>query len=117
MGLLDGGLAKVFSAAFAGLYLPATIHRRAAPVYDEGGSVIDGEWTDEPCRAQIDNATESMRRSPGYTDQDQRILVLASGVATITTDDEITAGGKRWGVASVGRDPAGAYFDLRGTAA
>lgn len=114
MGLLDGGLAASFAAVFGPMYLDATLHRRIPLTYDDGGTVIGGDFTDEDVKAQFDSATEAMRQSPGYTDKDQRIFVLASGLAEIKSDDEITVSGQRWAIASVSRDPVGAYFELRG---
>lgn len=116
MGLLDGGLASIMGAAFASTYLPATLHRRQAVTRDAGGSITSGGgFVDVSCRAQRDSVTEAMRRAPGYTDSDVRVLVLASSFSgTITTDDEITVAGVRYAIASVGMDPAGAAYDLRG---
>jgi len=113
--LLSGGLAGILGAAFAPLYLDATLHRPSAPEYDDGGTIINASTTDIACKAQVDAVTEAMRQSPGFTDRDQRILVLSSTLSgTITTDDSITVGGQHWSIASVATDPVGAYFELRG---
>jgi hypothetical protein len=110
--MLDGAVAAVFSAAFSGFYLDATLHR--ATFTDDGMGGGSATFGEEAVKAQLDATTQAQRAAEGYTDTDQRILVLASGVDEITTDDEITVNDKRWAIASVSRDPAGAYYDLRG---
>jgi len=112
MGLLDGGIAALFSSALAGLYLDATLHR--ATLADDGMGGGSASFADEAVKAQIDRTTAAQQGDDGYSDTDQRILVLAHGVAEPTTDDEITIDGLRWGIASVTRDPAGSHYDLRG---
>ena len=116
MALLDGGMAAIFGAAFGGVYLPATLHRKQDAVRDAGGSITSGGGTtDVACRAQRDAVTERMRLADGYTDRDVRILVLAASFSgTITTDDEITVAGVRYAIGSVDMDPAGVAYDLRG---
>jgi hypothetical protein len=115
VGLLDGGLASVFNTAFGGIYLSATLHR---PVNDDddgaGGGSGTGFGPGEPVRAQLDATTQAMQSADGYVDTDQRIIVLAHGIDPITTDCEITVGGRRWSIASVTQDPAKAYYDLHG---
>lgn len=113
MGLLDGGLASVFASAFSGFYLDASLHRATMTPDGKGGGTT-GWAAPEAVKAQLDSTTQAMQGADGYVDSDQRILVLASGLAPITTDDEITVDGNRWAIESVSRDPAGAYFDLRG---
>lgn len=112
MSLLEGGLANVFASAFGTLYLDATLHRWSTTEDGKGGG--SSTYVDEPVKAQLDMTTAAMQRAEGFTDTDQRILVLASGVDPISTDDEITVAGQRWGIASAAQDPARAYFDLRG---
>jgi hypothetical protein len=115
MGLLNGDLAGVFAAAFGPIYLDATLHRANTFTDDgSGGGTGSGFADGEPVKAQLESASQGMRAAEGYTDTDQRILVLASGVAPISVDDQITVAGTRWGIASVGRDPAHAYYDLHG---
>ena len=113
-GLLDGGIASIFGKVFAGVYLPATLYRRVRTETDDGSVTIETEL--HACRAQIDAVTEAMRQAPGYTDTDQRILILSDTLDAVpTTDDEITVGGRTWGIASVASDPAQSYWELRGT--
>ena len=81
---------------------------------DDGSVTVESELY--ACRAQIDAVTEAMRQAPGYTATDQRILILSDTLDVVpTTDDEITVGGREWGVASVASDPAQSYWELRGT--
>jgi hypothetical protein len=109
-------LAGVFGAAFGSIYEAATLHRRSAPAYDAGGRITATGTEEYDCRALVDATTERMRTAAGYAETDQRIMILASTLATTpTTDDEISAGGRRWGIASVDQDPARSYWELRGT--
>jgi hypothetical protein len=112
MGLLDGGLASVFASAFSTFYLDATLHRSTITDDGRGGGSVAFE--DEAVKAQLDSTSHAMREAEGYVEGDQRIFVLASGLAAISTDDEITIGEQRWMIQSVATDPAGAYFELRG---
>ncbi len=112
MGLLDGGLAQIFKSAFGGIFLDATLHRRAFTNDGMGGG--SASWTDEPVKADLDLTTEAMRSAQGHTETDQRILVLAFGVDPPNTDDEITVKGQRWSIASITTDPAQAAYELRG---
>lgn len=115
MGLLDGGVAAAFSAAFSGFYLDGSLYRPVTFADDgKGGGSGGGFAAPEAVKVQIDAATQAMRSADNYVETDQRISVLASGVAMITTDCEIVAGGARWGIASVAQDPAGSYYELRG---
>jgi len=119
MGLLDGGIEAIFGAAFGGLYLPATLNYAGTPIEDSEGNVTGhtgpGSWS---CRAQVDDATWSMRQADGYVDGDQRIIVLSAGLATaINTDMTITVSGKTWMIESVQRDAANSHWVLRGRAA
>lgn len=114
MGLLDGGIANVFAKAFASIYLPAVLHVRT--VIDDGEGSLTASETEYACRAQVDEATEAMRASAGYTDTDRRIMVLAATLpAKPTTDDAITVGGQRYNIGSVSADPANSHWVLRGT--
>lgn len=112
MSLLDGSLAAVFSSALSSVYLDATLHRPTTS--DDGTGGGSTTWGDEAVKAQLDRTTDAMRRSEGYVDTDQRILVLAHGVDRIDTDCEITVKGSRWGIANVEQDPCAAYYDLHG---
>jgi hypothetical protein len=116
MSLLEGDVSGFFSAAFAGFFLDAQLYRPNAFADNGkgGGSGGSGFADPEPVKAQLDQVTQAMRSSEGFVDSDQRILVLASGIAPITTDCEISVGGTRWQIASVSQDPARSYYELRG---
>lgn len=111
MALLDGALARVFGAAFAGTYLPATL-QRVTFERQRGGSLVESV-AELPCRAQVDAASEAMGAAAG--EPEVRVLILAASLASgaITTDDRLVVGGRRYAVAQVDRDPAGALFILR----
>lgn len=122
MGLLDGGMAGVFGGIMSGFYPAATLHRAIITHDGEGGGST--AWaSDEDCRAQLDRTIE--RTVDGNVETLQSILLLqqfkdSDGVMQITarpsSDDEITAGGSRWQIATIETDPAGAYFLLGGRA-
>lgn len=112
MGLLDGGITALVSSALSGIYLDGTLHRWST-VDDGMGGGVSG-FSDEPVKAQLDQTTQAQQRGEGYTDTDQRILVLARGITKPTTDDEITVRDTRWKIASVTMDAAQSYYDLRG---
>ena len=115
VGLLDGGIAAIFGAAFGGFYLDATLWRLTPYSYDTGGTAVGGAWSPMPCKAQLEAATWAMRQAEGFTTADQRILVLTATLAVRpSTDDEITVGGQRWLIESVAQDPAASYWELRG---
>jgi hypothetical protein len=113
MALLDGDIAATFSAALSGLYLDASLFRWGGTDDGQGGGT-SGFGDPEPVKAQLDATTQAQRLAEGYSDTDQRILVLAAGVTAPTTDDEITVRSIRWKIASVATDPAASYYDLRG---
>lgn len=120
MGLLDGGMADVFGGIMSAFYPAASLHRAIVTEDGEGGGSV--AWGDaEDCRAQLDKTIE--RLVDGNAETLQSILLLqrfkdAEGVmqsvARPSTDDEITAGGYRWQIATIEVDPAGAYFLLGG---
>lgn len=110
MGLLDGGLAGVFSAALAPLYLDAALHR--AILTDDGkGGGSESFVANEACKAQLDKTIERM--IDGQMETLQSILMLQT-VTRPSPDDEITLDGTRWQIATIETDPANAYFLLGG---
>lgn len=116
MSLLDGGLARIFGAAMGSVYLDATLHRIVRTPAANGDVATSA--TDHAAKAHFDMVDETMRQEPGYTERDVAILVLRAPLAVEpTTDDEITLGGRRWSIASVGTDPAGTHWRMRGQAA
>ena len=116
MALLDGGIAAIFGAAFSGLYLDATLHSGTGePVYDPVTGEITGYTGGGAVavKAQVDTATEAMRQADGYAEGDARILVLAQGVGTITSDHRITVRGQQWLILSAELDAAQSHWTLR----
>lgn len=114
MSLLDGGIAGIMNSAFGSIYLPATLYRRSWT--DDKGTLTENTPTAESIRCQVDAATEAMRAQAGFTGTDVRLLILAKNVAMIDTDCEVAVGNRRFAVASVAQDPAGAYYEARGVA-
>lgn len=114
MGLLNGSLAAAFAGVFGALYLDGSLYRAVDFVDDgKGGGSDPGFEPAQAVKVQIDSATQAMIASDGYVAGDVRILMLAHGVAAPSTDDEIAAGA-RYMIESVGTDPAGSYYELRG---
>ncbi|WP_159975874.1 MULTISPECIES: hypothetical protein [unclassified Novosphingobium] len=115
MGLLDGGLASIFNAAFSGIYLPATLHAGTGePIYGPGGTITGYEGGDTPCKAQVDAATDAMRRADGFAEGDCRVIVLAVGVGEITSDHEISVKGVRYRLMAAELDAAASHWVCRG---
>lgn len=114
------GIATGVSARLGAGFWPARVVSVGAAEVDAGGSIVTpGVVTERDCSAMVDAVTEAMRLAEGFTERDVRILVLAGTLAgQITTDDrvEVLAGPNAgaFSVESVGRDPAGLYFELRG---
>lgn len=115
MGLLDGGISAVFSSALSGLYLDGTLHAgTGAPIYDNNSEITGYTGGDDvACKAQVDVATEAMRRLEGFTEGDARIIVLAQGIGTITSDHRITVRGELWLILSADLDAAASHWTLR----
>jgi hypothetical protein len=116
VSLLDGQLAAAFAGVFGGIYLDGQLYR-ALDFADDGkggGTDSDPFLPAEPVKVQLDQATQAMRGTVGYVEGDVRILMLAHGVAAPDTDAEIAAGGARYMIETVGTDPAGSYYELRG---
>lgn len=113
MGLLDGQLAASFASVFSSFYLDATLYRSTITANGAGGGTQAFD-AGTAVKAQLTRTTQAMRERDNYVDTDQRILVLADGVAPIDTDAEIVVKGQRWSIAYVAQDPVGAYYDLHG---
>ena len=116
MGLLNGGAAKIFAGVFKGIYLKSIYHD--GTLSDDGKGGGSRSFTDHDCMAAYEEMSEAQRREEGYMDTDQRIFVLAfhegQPIPEITGDGEITVDGERWSIETVRRDPARAYYDIRG---
>jgi hypothetical protein len=116
MGLLDGDLAAVFHAVFSGLFLDGTLHAGTGePVYNEYGDIIGYSGGDTAVKVQTDATSEGVKASAGYAAGDVRLIVLAQGIPTITTDHEVTDGhGDRYRVHDVEQDAARSHYVCRG---
>lgn len=115
------GIAAGFSTALGGPYVDAVVLSRGKAEYDAGGDVIPNTGTpaQRACKAQFDACTEAMRAADGYTAKDMRILVLAASLTgDLGTDDRLRIASGRyagtWLVQSVGMDPGGIGWELRG---
>lgn len=107
MGLLDGGVASVFSSIMGAFFLDGSLYRWSTTEDGEGGG-SSSFAAPEAIKAQLDSTARDS------DDTRQRILVLASGVDPITPDDEIVVAGIRWAIENVTMDPASSYYELRG---
>lgn len=112
MGLLDGGAARIMSGVFGGIYLDAIVHEPSITEDGEGGG--SRTFTPHAAKASYERITEQFRQAEGYVEGDQRIFILAHGLPDIDTEWEISIDGQRWSIEQVDRDPARAYFDIRG---
>lgn len=119
MNLLDGGIASSFASIFGAYFLDGTlIHVTREEQAD--GDVVTSE-TEAPIKLQVDQLSEVARQAAGYTQEEQRIIVLqvnpdGTRPPKPTTDDEISQGEQRWTVASVDADPANSQWIIRGQA-
>jgi len=108
------------AAAFTGEggpFFDATANWPGEPVYDSGGSIVSpGAPVQYPCRAQFDAATQTMRASPGFLENDVRLLVLSLD-APLNTDAKIIASAGpyagTWALMTCTRDPVGIGYECR----
>jgi hypothetical protein len=114
MGLLDGRLAATFAGVFNAFYLDGSLYRSGYADDGMGGGSGSGFGPAEAVKVQLDSASQQMLQADGYVEGDVRILMLAHGVLPPDTDCEIACGGGRYMIESVGTDPAGSYYELRG---
>jgi hypothetical protein len=115
MGLLDGGIAAIFGAAFSGIYLDATLHTgTGAPVYGAGGVITGYAGGDKAVKVQVDAATDAMRRGDGYAEGDVRLIILAQGIGSVTSDHRLTVGAVAYSLQSTELDAAASHWICRG---
>lgn len=119
MNLLAGGAAALFGEVLGPLYLAGRVFTGAADYATDGSLTRSAGGGD--CKVQVDNATEQMIATEGYTASDRALYVLrASYAGQFDTDCEIAVdegpyAGSRWKVAApIDGDPAGAYWRCRG---
>lgn len=95
MGLLDGGIARIFNATFSALYLDGILHHGTGePIYDEAGTIVGySDPGDQPIKVQIDAATDAMRRAEGFAEGDVRLIILTTyGQSDGTTETDHSDG-------------------------
>lgn len=118
MGLLSGGGASILQSVFAPIYLNGRIFQTET-VFDAYGEITT-TYAEFDAKMQVDSMTEAMRQQEGASEQDRRIIVLSNSTsADINTDAEVICdegpyAGIRFQVATINRDPCGAYHELRG---
>lgn len=116
-------MAEVFAATAKGFsgddgpFFDAKAIWPGTPTKDAGGAITSpGTASSVDCSAQVDNATELMRRDPEYKDGDVRLIVI--DIDDLDTDAriKIEAGPRAgtWLVEAISRDPASIGFDCRG---
>ncbi|EHJ62822.1 hypothetical protein [Novosphingobium pentaromativorans] len=114
MGLLDGDIAALFSAAFSGMYLDATVNAGTGePIYGAGGVITGYSGSSQAAKAQVDAATQAMRQADGFAEGDVRLIILANGVA-VTSDHSVTVAGVKYSLQSVELDAAASHWVCRG---
>lgn len=115
MGLLDGGIASIFNAAFSSIYLDGTLHTgTGTPIYGPGGIITGYAGGDKAVKVQVDAATDAMRRGDGYAEGDVRIIMLAQGIAAVTSDHRVTVGPVTYSLQSAELDAAASHWICRG---
>ncbi len=124
MTLLGGDAAELFGELFSDEYLPGTLTGVVSTYNDDGDlQIAEGE---RECRVQVEKATERMTRSEGYTESNRALYILAAptgelpAIADLTSDHRVVVNagpyaGTTFKIASpIDRDPAGAYWLVRG---
>ena len=102
MATLTESLAAILVGAVAPLFGDGMLHRAQA----------QGGFADVPIRCR----TEALRQETGESGLPEHrlsLIVLLPGLGTgPTTEDEVTAAGRRWRIAAVEQDPAGSHATL-----
>lgn len=112
MSLLDGGIRDLFSAAFSGIYLDATLIKTTRSE-DQYGDITETEAT-YPVKAHAPTLSAQYRAAGGYTDKELDIIVLQSDVGvTPTADDRITYAGKTYSIVSPKADGANSQWRIK----
>lgn len=117
MGLLDtDALKNIMGAAFAPVLGTGQLIR-VEMVRQTGGVVLPTEQAPVAISVQVDRCDEAMRQSPGYTDQDVKLIILQASVTgrEPNSDDIVVARSQRWKAKSVRSDPARSHWIIHGT--
>ena len=114
MGLLDGEIASTIGAALNFMMLDATIRRDGSSTVDARGNNIDGTPVTYACRGFRDSYSDFYRSLVGIPDTDIKIVLTASYLATVPTqDDKIQISGTWYQARSVRTDPATAAWEIQ----
>lgn len=98
-------------AAFAGQLRPMTLHHVATAIGANGDTVA--AFVDHACEGVVAKWSEAIAAARGYTPVTVKIVLLQAGLPVPpSTDDDITAAGKRWRVVDVSQDPGEAVWTL-----
>ena len=109
MSLLDGDLAVLFGAAFAGLFRNATLGKLT--VTDDGSGGFTSVLIPYPVKLMVEAVSDRSRAASGLPEMAVTLSVLQAGLgATVDLDDQITVGGTNYRVIRVEADPAGAVW-------
>lgn len=95
--IISGALASVMPS----LYRDGKI--RTVSRTDSLDGDVSETWTEQPAKIQRDVCTEAMIRSPGYTERNAALIILAYGSEPTTDDEAIDADGAGWRLLSVAR--------------
>ena len=107
MALLDRDLGAIFGAAFAPIYLDATLQKSA--LADDGSGGFGVEATPYPIKAMLAGLSERARAASGLPETALTISVLRAGVAVAPDlGDRIVVSGRTFRLIRVDTDPAAA---------
>lgn len=115
MGLLDGGLQRVFGAAFGGVYLQGSLSRAQSKGRDEFGDQVDGTPASIPIRVQVDVYSDVVRAQAGIPQTDAKLLILQIGLTDKPrAGDKIILGRASYVVGdNVTADPANTHWTVQ----
>lgn len=114
------GIALGFSQALGVGFWPAIARWQGETEEDDGGSLVEAaDPTTKTCSVQVSACAERMRLTPGYTDKDAMLLVLAAtldGELNTDAEIEVTEGPQAgtWSIDMVDLDTAGIRWECRG---
>lgn len=107
------GIARGFAASLGAPFKSATIANDRPAVLDAGGSIVTPTAPAfRSCLAQVDAATDLMRREDGYQDRDVALILLEAGAVSV--GEKVSVDGETYRIESVGSDPAGIGALCRG---
>lgn len=95
--IISGALASVMPS----IYRDGQIH--TATRTDSPDGDVSEAWVSKAAKIQRDTCTEAMIRSPGYTERNAALIVLAYGGVPTTDDRATDPDGGQWRLLSVAR--------------